>query len=425
MDDTIFALSSGAPPAGIGIIRISGPQAEVSLRNLARKGLPPRRANLVTLRADDGGVLDTVLALWLPGPGTATGEDTVEFHCHGGRAVIAAVLGALGKISGFRAAGPGEFTRRAFANGRIDLAEAEGLADLLSAETELQRQSALAMASGALSRQVDSWRDQVLTLSASVEAVLDFADDDVTGTLPGSFITTLDSLADEIRRWVEKPSATVLKDGFRVVIAGPPNAGKSTLFNCLVNDEAAIVSSVAGTTRDILQASVAYDGIAFTIVDTAGLRDDALDPIETIGIAKALSAQDRGDVVFWLGFKEDLPKQAWHILAQADRNCGATGVSYRHKVSAHSGIGMEELWRDLVLSATSVLPKPGAAAVNERQRTLLDEARTAIAQAGAVSDPLLIGESLRLARLSFDKLIGRATTEDMLDRLFSRFCIGK
>ncbi|MDE2621422.1 MAG: 50S ribosome-binding GTPase, partial [Sphingomonadales bacterium] len=251
---TIFALSSGTVPAAIGVVRISGPEAGAALSRLAGRLPPPRRAVTATLRDAAGAVLDRALVLWLPGPGTATGEDCAELHLHGGRAVIAAVEAALLACPGLRRAEPGEFTRRTFVNGRIDLAEAEGLADLLAAETELQRQSALAMAGGGLSRLVEGWRERLLLLSAEVEAALDFADEDDVDTPDAAPCSTwnIAPLRDEIGNWLSRPRAETLREGFRVVLAGPPNAGKSTLFNALVESEAAITSPIAGTTRDLV-----------------------------------------------------------------------------------------------------------------------------------------------------------------------------
>ena len=272
MTDTIFALSSGAAPAAIAVVRVSGPDAGTAMQALTGKLPPPRRAVATTLRAADDSLLDQALVLWLPGPGTATGEDCAEFHLHGGRAVIAAVEAALAALSGLRHAQPGEFTRRAFTNGRIDLAEAEGLADLLSAETELQRQSALALASGALSRTIEDWRVRVLHLSAQVEAVLDFSEDDDIAALDPQFAGDLAALAADLADWLARPRAELLREGFRVVLAGPPNAGKSTLFNALVEAEAAITSPIPGTTRDVVARPVAISGVPFLFLDTAGLR---------------------------------------------------------------------------------------------------------------------------------------------------------
>ncbi|MCZ8173481.1 MAG: tRNA uridine-5-carboxymethylaminomethyl(34) synthesis GTPase MnmE, partial [Brevundimonas sp.] len=319
MTETIFALSSGAPPAAIAVVRISGPTARTALMALAGRVPPERRAVAAMLRDGAGEVLDRALVLWLPGPNTATGQDTAELHLHGGRAVVAAVSAALAALPGLRAAEPGEFTRRAFANGRIDLAEAEGLADLLTAETELQRRSALAMAGGALSRTVEGWRERLLALSAAVEAVLDFADEDDVAVLPADFLTRIDSLRLEIATWLSRPRAEVLREGFRVVIAGPPNAGKSTLFNVLVQDEAAIATPIAGTTRDVLTRPVGYQGVPFLFADTAGLHDTTDDMVEAIGIERALDALDRADLVLWLGPEGQGPAGSWEIAAQSDR----------------------------------------------------------------------------------------------------------
>ena len=273
---TIFALSSGAPPAGVGVVRVSGPRAGAALEALAGRLPQPRRASLAKLRDGAFALLDEALVLWFPGPNTATGEDLAEFHCHGGRAVIAVVEAALAALPGLRRAEPGEFTRRAFANGRIDLAEAEGLGDLLAAETELQRAAAIANAGGALSRQVESWREGVLVLSAEVEGVLDFSDEEDSADLPEFFTWNIGALAGELGVWLARPRSERLGEGYRVVLAGPPNAGKSTLFNVLVESEAAITSPIAGTTRDVIERSVAIAGVPFAFVDTAGLRDNAL-----------------------------------------------------------------------------------------------------------------------------------------------------
>ena len=426
MIDTIFALSSGAPPAALGVIRISGPRAQAALRQLAGRLPQPRRAALTELRDAQGEVLDQALALWLPGPGTATGEDVVELHCHGGRAVIAAVEAALAAIPELRRATPGEFTRRAFINGRIDLAEAEGLADLLSAETELQRRSAMALAGGAVSRTIEAWRERVLSASAAVEAVLDFADEDDIAVLPADFAARLADLREEIGEWLERPRAEALREGFRVVLAGPPNAGKSTLFNALVESEAAITAPLAGTTRDVLTRPVAIAGVPFLFADTAGLRDDTGgDTIEAIGVERARGELDRADLVLWLGGEGEGPERAWEIAAQIDRPGHADKVAPRHRVSAVTGEGLNALRDDLVRTAAAALPRPGEAALNARQHRLLGDAAVALAQAELAKDPLLVAENLRLVRVAFDALLGRTTTEDMLDTLFGRFCIGK
>ncbi|WP_232495156.1 tRNA uridine-5-carboxymethylaminomethyl(34) synthesis GTPase MnmE [Novosphingobium kaempferiae] len=425
MDDTIFALSSGSPPAAIGVIRISGPSAGTALTTLAGRFPEPRRASYRTLSVSRETVLDHALILWFPGPNTATGEDLAELHLHGGKAVVGAVEAALAELPGLRRAMPGEFTRRAFANGRIDLAEAEGLADLLSAETELQRRSAIAMAGGALSRQVEDWRLRVLGASAAVEAVLDFGDEDDVSDLPPDFIARLDVLTAELADWLARPRAETLKDGFRVVLAGPPNAGKSTLFNALVEDEAAITAPLAGTTRDVLTRAVAIEGVPFVFADTAGLRDETDDVIEAIGIDRARVALDRADLVLWLGAEGQGPDGAWEIAAQIDLPSHERKEQARHQVSAVTGQGLDDLRRDLVDTAHHAMPRPGDAALNVRQHQILGEAEAALRDAGLESDPLLVAEFLRRARVAFDGLVGRATTEDMLDALFGRFCIGK
>ena len=425
MIDTIFALSSGAPPAAIAVIRVSGPAAHLAMAALTGKQLAPRQAVSAALSDKAGEVLDRALVLWLPGPGTATGEDTLELHCHGGRAVVAAVQAALAALSGLRAAEPGEFTRRAFANGRIDLAEAEGLADLLSAETELQRQSAIAMAGGALSRQVADWRERLLGQSAALEAVLDFADEDDVATLPADFATRIQVLEQELCTWLARPRAEALREGYRVVIAGPPNAGKSTLFNVLVEAEAAIATPIPGTTRDVLTRPVAYAGVPFLFADTAGLHDAVDDEVEAIGIERALEALDRADLVLWLGPEGQGPDGAWEVVSQCDRGDTLPKKTPRHQISAVSGEGIEALRLDLIATARGALPKPGEVALNERQHALLRDAARSLGMARHEHDPLLVAEALRLARVSFDGLLGRTTTEDMLDALFGQFCIGK
>lgn len=423
---TIFALSSGAPPAGVVVVRVSGPRAGGALLALAGRLPQPRRASLAKLRDGAGAVLDEALVLWFPGPNTATGEDLAEFHCHGGRAVIAAIETAMAALPGLRRAEAGEFTRRAFANGRIDLAEAEGLGDLLAAETELQRAAAIANAGGALSRQVEGWRERVLVLSAEVEGVLDFSDEEDSADLPECFTWNIGSLAGELGGWLARPRSERLGEGYRVVLAGPPNAGKSTLFNVLVESEAAITSPIAGTTRDVIERSVAIAGVPFTFVDTAGLRDDRVaDEIEAIGIARAEAELVRADCVLWLGPEGEGPADAWEISAQADREGFTPKASARFTLSAASGDGVGGLKQALVATARDALPKPGEAALNTRQHARLSEAAEALHAAQHLSDPLLVAEELRRVRLAFDRLIGRATTEDMLDTLFGRFCIGK
>jgi tRNA modification GTPase len=423
--DTIFALSSGAPPAGVAVVRISGPQARAALQVLAGRLPVPRRASLARLRDATGETLDQALVLWLPGPGTATGEDCAELHLHGGRAVVQAVETALAHLPGLRRAEAGEFTRRAFANGRMDLAEAEGLADLLQAETELQRLAAVGMLGGSLSRQVDGWRDRVLVLSAQVEAVLDFGDEDDVGGLPEQFARDVADLRAELAQALMAPSAEALKEGFRVALAGPPNAGKSTLFNALVDAEAAITAAVAGTTRDVLVQPVALAGVPFSFVDMAGLRSGTDDPVEAIGIARAEAEIVRADLVLWLGPEHAGPAGCWEIEAQCDRHDIPRKDSPLYRVSARTGQGLAALKEALVGHARGRLPRPGQTALNRRQRDLLATAELSLSDTLAQSDLLLVAEGLRACRMAFDRVTGRASTEDVLDTLFGRFCIGK
>lgn len=429
MSDTIFALSSGAPPAAISVVRVSGPEAGLAIERLAGAVPAPRRASLRRLSNSDGETLDCALVLWLPGPGTSTGEDMVELHLHGGRAVVAAVESALGVMPELRRATSGEFTRRAFVNGRIDLAEAEGLADLLFAETELQRKSAMAMAGGGFSRQVEQWRDRLLAISAIVEAALDFGDEDDVSQQPAIGIESdIAKLVGELENWLVRPRAETLRDGFKVVLAGPPNAGKSTLFNALVESEAAITAPTAGTTRDVLTRSVAISGVPFVFVDTAGLHDCAHDPVEKIGIDRARSVARDANLVLWLGPEGEGPAGAWEIATKADI-AGQTGTESkaraRHIVSGLMHMGLDELRADLIKAAENAMPRLGDAALNQRQATLLARVREALRAAMGHSDPLLVAEELRVARVALDSLVGRAATEDMLDALFGRFCIGK
>jgi len=423
--DTIFALSSGAPPAGIGVIRVTGPSARDALLAVAGRVPEARRAMRASFRDAAGAVLDDGLALFFPAPNSVTGEDLAEFHCHGGRAVIAAVEAALAALPEFRRAEPGEFTRRAFINGRIDLAEAEGLGDLLAAETELQRRSAMAMAGGALSHKVAGWREALLGLSAQVEAALDFSDEDDVAGLPDDFAGRVASLEGELVNALAAPHAEMLREGYRVALAGPPNAGKSTLFNALVESEAAITAEIAGTTRDVLVRPVALGGIPFSFVDMAGLREPGEDRVEAIGIARAQQEIATADLILWLGPEGEGPTGAWEVDAQCDLSDHARKAAPHCVLSAVTGEGMDQLRQLLIDHARQAMPGPGAVALNQRQRHLLRSAAEALGDAAGMRDPLLVAENLRIARVSFDHLLGNTATEDVLDAVFGRFCIGK
>ncbi len=423
MTQTIFALSSGSPPAAIAVVRVSGPQAFAALERLAGPLPPARKATLRTLRDSVGKVLDEALVLVFPGPGSATGEDCGELHCHGGRAVVNAVSASLAAMPGLRAAEPGEFTRRAFANGRLDLAQAEALGDLLAADTELQRRAAQAGIAGALSNEVERWREEVLALSAAVEAVLDFSDEDDAGAVPQDFGTRCEALQLKLEEALARPRAERLRDGVRVVLAGPPNSGKSSLFNAILRDGAAIVSAQAGTTRDVIERPVALAGVPFVLVDTAGLRAEWVGEIEAIGIARARDQVAQADLVLWLGPEGEGPAGAIEVQSRSDDPQVPRKNQPSHSVSSVTGAGIAALEAELVARARRLLPKPGAAAVNARQAGLLREAAEALREDSG--DLLLRAESLRIARTAFDRLLGRAGVEDMLDTLFSRFCIGK
>jgi len=324
-----------------------------------------------------------------------------------------------------RRAQPGEFTRRAFANGRIDLAEAEGLADLIAAETEIQRRVALASAGGSISRRVEGWRIRLLTLSAQLESVLDFGDEDDVGELSEEFRQDLELLAEDLSHALDAPSAELLREGYRVALAGPPNAGKSTLFNALVESEAAITSATPGTTRDVLTRPVGFGGIPFLLVDMAGLREQAADEVEAIGISRAEGEIGRADLVLWLGLEGEGPPGCWEIDAQCDRPNRVEKIAPMYRVSAVTEHGIDALKRGLVAHAAGAMPRPGEAALSLRQRQMVVAAWNAAVAANSETDLLCTAELLRQARLAFDRLVGRSSTEDVLDAVFGRFCIGK
>jgi tRNA modification GTPase len=421
--DTIYALSSGSPPAAIAVLRVSGPRALAALGQLAGPLPPARRAGLRTLRDAAGEILDEALVLVFPGPASATGEDCGELQCHGGRAVVSAVCAALAAMPGVRAAEPGEFTRRAFANGRIDLAQAEALGDLLAAETDLQRRAAQAGVGGAFSAEIEDWRREVLALSAMVEATLDFSDEDDAGSLPGEFHARREILRRALEEALARPRAERLRDGVRVVLAGPPNSGKSSLFNFLLGEGAAIVSPQAGTTRDVLERPVGFSGVPFILIDTAGMREEAAGEVEADGIARARDQLMRADIVLWLGPEGAGPAGAIEVQPRSDDPQAIRKRRPDHVVSSVTGAGLTGLIDDLVARASALLPKAGTAAVTARQARLLAEAAEALAE--PVGDLLVLAESLRAARLAFDRLLGCVGVEDMLDALFARFCIGK
>jgi tRNA modification GTPase len=428
-DDTIFALSSGQPPAAIGILRISGLEAGKALAGVTG-GLPEPRVgtlrNITNMVNKE--VLDQALCLWFPGPNSATGEDLAEIHCHGGRAVIRAIEGALEQISGLRRAEPGEFTRRAFINGRIDLAEAEGLSDLLFAETELQRKAAVRNAGGALSRKVEDWQDRILQLSAQVEAELDFSDeDDVTPAPADRVRQAVQSLVGEMSGLLARPRAEKLRDGIRVVLGGPPNSGKSTLLNALVEREAAIVSDIAGTTRDVIEVPIALDGVPFLFIDTAGVRESGAEIIEQIGIDRARQQFASADIILWLGEEGQGPRSdnLVEVGSRSDHPDHEPKGEGSFTLSPVSGEGMDALVDFLIGKAKDILPDSDQVSINARQAEHLAAACDSLAAMMDEADYLIVAEHLRMARKALDAITGRASTEDMLDGLFGKFCIGK
>ena len=422
---TIFALSSGRPPAAISVVRISGPKAHDAGRLIAGDLPAPRMASVRELRNPASGeLLDEALVLRFDGPASSTGEDSVEFQCHGGRAVVDALLGVLASLDGLRAAQPGEFTRRAFESGRIDLTEAEGLADLIEAETESQRKAALALAEGGLRKQVADWQNRLLGLSAEAERAIDYDEDD-QGVDP-ALSRECGALAAELRAWLERPRVERLKDGVKVVVAGPPNAGKSSLLNAIAGEERAIVTAVPGTTRDHIEVPLSLGGVPILLTDTAGLRESA-DAVETIGVERAARLVEVADVLLWLGEAADAPDhpRLIRVHAKADLAGRETAPEGSIAVSAVTGDGLSELLRRTEALARGLLPAEDAIVLNRRQAAQLEDARDALEHALGARDPVLIAEDLRLARAAFDRLTGRAGVEDVLDALFSRFCLGK
>ena len=419
--DTIVAQSSGRPPAAIAVVRTSGPSAKTAAEQLSGQ-LPEQRQAALRRLIDprDGNLIDQALVLRFDAPHSATGEDIVEYQCHGGRATIDALIGALLAQPGVRLAEPGEFTRRALANGRIDLTEAEGLADLLAAETELQRRSAMTRAGGALRARLDDWRERLLALAARAEVAIDYADEE-EGAADAGLADDIQRLATDMGELVSAPRVEPLRDGVRVVVAGPPNAGKSSLVNALAQAEKAIVTPIAGTTRDVIEVPLAIDGVPFVLVDTAGLRDSG-DEVESIGIERARYEAERADLLLWLGPIEDAPAGSVLVAAKADLHAvDPPSIA----VSSVTGMGLAALTRILVERATQFLPHGDALALDRRQHDLLAEARTALDRAGSQNDPVLMAEELRTVRHAVDRISGRAGVEDLLDALFGRFCLGK
>ena len=425
MADTIFALSSGRPPAAISIIRVSGPEAHAAGERIAGSLPEPRMAAVRELRHPDSDeLIDEGLVLRFDAPASSTGENVVEFQCHGGRAVVDALIAGLAGIGGLREAQPGEFTRRAFENGRIDLTEAEGLADLIEAEAESQRKAALALAEGGLRKQIGAWQERLLSLSAQAERAIDYDEHDEE--IDAVLLRDCAALAAELQQWLERPRVEPLKDGVRVVVAGPPNSGKSSLINAIAGEERAIVTDVAGTTRDHIEVPLSLGGVPIRLTDTAGLRETD-DQVEAIGVERSAKLIEVADVVVWLGPPQEAPDHSRLILVHAkadlpDRGCAPEDSIAVSSVSAQ---GLPALLEAIERLARTVLPAEDAIALNRRQAQHLDEAAEALTRATKAKSLVLVAEDLRLARGAFDRLTGRAGVQDVLDALFSRFCLGK
>ena len=425
--DTIYALSSGRPPSAIAVLRVSGPQAGPAVEALAGHIPSPRRAALAEIRhPNTHELLDSALLLWMPGPSSVTGEDIAELHLHGGRAVVDAVQDALAGLPGLRPAVPGEFTRRAFDNGRIDLNEAEGLADLLLAETQSQRRQAQSAAAGELSARLATWRQTLLDLSARAEAMIDFSDEgEVSDAGLEGLRRDAAGLADSLDAMLVSAPAERLRDGVRVVIAGPTNSGKSSLFNRLVERDAAIASPIAGTTRDLIEAPVAIGGVPFLFVDTAGLRQSS-DPIESEGVERAAAAVEGADIVLWLGEVDGAPQREEVILVHSRSDIRPGQALPRQiAVSAKTGANIAGLIGEITCRALALLPPEGSTVVNRRQRTGIAEMASSLHYLSRSDGLIIVAEHLRVALRVCDALTGRAGVENMLDALFARFCLGK
>ncbi|MFN4157095.1 MAG: tRNA uridine-5-carboxymethylaminomethyl(34) synthesis GTPase MnmE [Gemmobacter sp.] len=427
--DTIFALSSAQGKAGIAVVRLSGPKASEVAQDLVGSMPAPRRASLRRVMAGEE-LLDEAVVLWFPAGASFTGEEVVEFHLHGSRAVVARMLAALAQRRGLRPAEPGEFTRRALENGRLDLTQVEGLSDLIDAETEAQRRQALRELSGAVGQRAAGWRSDLIRIEALVAAVIDFADEDLPNEVIAGARPLIEGLLAAWRLEVAGTGAAErIRDGFEVAIVGAPNAGKSTLLNALAGREAAITSEVAGTTRDVIEVQMDLDGLAVTFLDTAGLRDSE-DGVERLGIARARARAEAADVrVFLLddtGLPDGLAPREGDIvlLGKSDmRNGDRVGISGR------TGFGVRGLLEEIAQRMQERVAGIGTL-TRLRHRRAIEEAIRALESARDLLDtgdaaPELLGEDLRRARHALEMLVGRIGVEDVLGEVFARFCIGK
>ena len=443
MIDTIFALATAPGRAAVAVMRLSGPDAGTVLDALMGRRSKPRVATLRTLRRPGSKqVLDQALVLWLPGPTTFTGEDVVELHLHGGRAVVGAVAETLAGL-GLRPAEPGEFTRRAFEHGRLDLAEAEAVADLVDAETEAQRRQALGQLGGALSHRAERWRAALIDALAGLEAAIDFADEDLPETVIAVATPPLLTLQADLALAAADVRGQRVREGFHVALIGAPNAGKSTLLNALAGRDAAIVTAVPGTTRDVIEVIIDIAGYRVVLADTAGLRE-AEDLAEQEGVRRAEARAQDADLRLWI-VDRNASADAWRaaegevaagdllVLMKSDLPPGADDASSRE---AAIGKGLKHLDAaagntDAILTALAdkvIAFMEGAAppmVSRLRHRTAILEAQSHIARALSVVDPELMADDVRLAARALERISGRIDSEVVLDRIFSAFCIGK
>ncbi len=430
-NDTIFALSSGALPAGVAVVRLSGPRAIEVASILAGDVPSDRKATLRTIRNRNGLIIDRGLVLAFPGPNSFTGEDCVEFHLHGSRAVVAAVYEELGQFSGMRLAEAGEFSRRAFENGKMDLVEVEGLADLISAETEMQRRLAVEQGFGGQSALYMDWAERLTRSRALIEAELDFADeDDVPGSVSDRVWADVGDLYLELQDHIAQAKAgEIIRDGFKVVIAGPPNAGKSSLLNALAKRDVAIVTEIAGTTRDVLHIDLDMDGYLVRFFDTAGLRETE-DRVEQEGVRRARMAIDQADLVIEL---KEIDSNTKHIRSElsietmrvgSKRDIHGPSPAYDLCISSRDGEGMGEL-RRAILDRVQALWTGSLVPNRARQLDYLKDASNFIEEALNGRELDLRAESLRAAASSLGRITGRVDVEQLLDVIFSQFCIGK
>jgi tRNA modification GTPase len=435
-DQTIFALSSGRPPSAIAVVRVSGPQAGATLTLLAGKIPASRMATRALLRDANREPIDDAVVLFFPAPRSATGEDVAELHVHGSRAVMAALFTTLSSIENVRPAEPGEFTRRAFENGKLDLTEAEGLDDLIHADTDRQRRQALRQLKGLLGDRVRDWRARIIEASALVEAGIDFSDEgDVPAELMAPALEKTKALLVEISDVLAAQGrGERLRDGLVVAIAGPPNVGKSTLMNQLARREVAIVSPHAGTTRDVIEVQLDLDGYPVTVIDTAGIRETD-DPVEQEGVRRARARAAEADLVLWLSDTElsEFPSHGstpvWLVRNKVDLDSFVRDVGEdQFRISAARGDGISDLVGALVGFAHEYFGAAESSLIGrERQRKLLEETAISLRRSIETVDggEELVAEELRRAALALGRLLGRVDVEDILDVIFREFCIGK